>query len=718
MKRQRGSSLILVLLVLGVLAAYLALRSVAGVNTERDRVTASAMAQAKAALIGFAVTYADTHPGQVNGYLPLPDLGSSRNNNVTLSEGVTAANFLGNSVHLSVLGRLAWRTLDIGPQRDGTGNCLWYAVSGTYQDALKSNPLNWDSLGQFDIYNSDGTPAGTVSTSATEHQRAVAILFAPGEALAGQTRTSSVVDNVTECGGNYDARNYLDSFNPDPRINNIVNALGGLHGASGNYFLGAPKPFIAGPVLDADRIVLVNDRLLSISSDELFNVITKRADFKSDIDAMVGDLAACLNGLAPTDPGLAATLSNKGVDTILAACPATDPEKLKILVNWKNNLLYTHPATASTVSGTPGCTAVLLFGGARTQRTLAPLLAQVRASAAQTGSAAVFGDPAMYLEAANTLFPASGAYSGAGFFNAGAPSADVVRCIKGLPPGSTQQSFAENFSSFNVAGVGVTPTAASQSLSLGLAAGTAGGCFWSPTAIPLSGKTLRAYYDFKFSFADSFALTGLGVDRGNGFTLQLVSADSGVAPNICGTEIALGTLPATDVAWGRNSIIVETDVNADTAAPNNQHDPFENHTAILLNGSIDHLQTGASMSFACDGTAAACRHAPANMFEESPPSQHHQRVEIHSGCNAACSLCKQFPVTAPNDYSRVTVWVDCLDCSDVVVDLDRLIHVPTLQRCVSSNSALNSAYFGFTGGFRSGARQQGVTLGNMILRSD
>jgi hypothetical protein len=44
--------------------------------------------------------------------------------------------------------------------------------------------------------------------------------------------------------------------------------------------------------------------------------------------------------------------------------------------------------------------------------------------------------------------------------------------------------------------------------------------------------------------------------------------------------------------------------------------------------------------------------------------------------------------------------------------------MPTLQRCVSSNPALNSVYFGFTGGFRSGARQQGVTLSNMLLRSD
>jgi hypothetical protein len=705
------------LLVLGVLAAYFSIRTVTGMNTERDRLTAAALAQAKTALIGFAVTYADSHPGQVNGYLPLPDLGSSRNNNFTLNEGVAAANFLGNSAHLSVLGRLAWRTLELGPLRDGSGACLWYAVSGGHQDAQKTTPMNWDSLGQFDIFGSDGTPSGTVNAGGNEHQRAVAVVFAPGVALADQMRSNSAVDSVTECSGNYDARNYLDSVNPNPLINNIVNSLTGLHGATGNYPLAAPKQIMAGPVLDANHKPLINDRLLAIAPDELFNLIKMRADFKTDIDAMVGDLSACLNGLLPTDPGFLASTGNKGVDNILAACPATDPARINVLVNWRNNLLYAKPAAASTVNGTSGCTAVLLFGGARTQRSVAPLVAQVRITAAQTGSAAVFGDAAMYLEAGNTIFPASGAYSGSGFFNAGAASADLVRCIKGLAAGSTQQSFARDFSGFIVAGVGVSPVAATQSLAIATAAGSAGGCFWSPTAVPLAGKTLRAYYDFKFSLADSFAVIGTGLDRGNGFTLQLVSAEPGIAPDICGAEAAMGTL-AADSNWGSNSIIVETDVNRDAAAPNDQHDPSENHTAILLNGNIDHLQAGASMSAACDGTAAACRHMPANKFEEAPPAQHHQRIEIHSGCDAACSVCNQFPLAAPHDYSRVAVWVDCMDCSDVVADLDRLTQVPTLQRCVTSNTALSSVYWGFTGGFRSGSRQQGVTLGKLILRSE
>jgi len=356
---------------------------------------------------------------------------------------------------------------------------------------------------------------------------------------------------------------------------------------------------------------------------------------------------------------------------------------------------------------------VLLFAGARTQRSAAPLSAQVRATAAQTGSGALFGDPAMYLEGGNTVFPASGAYAGPGYFNAAAASADLVRCIKGLPPGSTQESFARDLVSFTATGVGVTRNAATESVNLtGVAAG-GGGCFWSPHAVALAGKTLRAYHEFIFAFADNYAVSGGGADRGGGFTLQLVSAKPGAAPDGCGSVAAMGALGSSD-AWGAHSIIVQTDVQRDPL----DADPVENHTAILLNGSSDHHPVGASMSTACDASATACRHTPANRFEESPPAAHRQRVEVHSGCNAGCDVCDSASVAPPNDHLRVTAWVDCVDCSDVTLDLDRVAHGPTLQRCLSPDAALAFVYYGLTGGFKSGAGQQGVSLSHFVLRSE
>jgi hypothetical protein len=432
-KQQQGSALLMLLLVLGVAGAYLVLHSLRDLRSEREQRTTQALAQAKEALLGFAASYADSHAGQANGYLPLPDLGSSRNNTIVSAEGMAAANFAGNATGLTVLGRLPWRTLGLGPLRDGSGECLWYAISGNFQDVRKHSPLNWDTPGQFEPQAAHATPGG-LSPTLPVHQRAAAIVFTPGATLAGQLRAASGLDAVSECGGNYAARNYLDPLHPSASSQPLANYLEGVNDASASYTLDAPKVLIAGPVADAQGQALVNDRLLGITPDELFRAIQRRASFKAGIDRLLDDLSHCLNALDPADPGLRASQGNKGVDHILAACPPDTPVKTEVLRNWRDNLLYTRPGAASSVNGVAGCGAVLLFGGARTQRSVVPLGAQIRASAAQTGSAGLFGDPAMYLEGGNTRFPAAGAYAGAVNFDPAAASADLVRCIQGGTP--------------------------------------------------------------------------------------------------------------------------------------------------------------------------------------------------------------------------------------------------------------------------------------------
>ncbi|MBK6295372.1 MAG: hypothetical protein IPF55_14615 [Rhodoferax sp.] len=243
----------------------------------------------------------------------------------------------------------------------------------------------------------------------------------------------------------------------------------------------------------------------------------------------------------------------------------------------------------------------------------------------------------------------------------------------------------------------------------------AGGCCLVAKPRSLASKVVRAYYDYKFSFADPFALTSVGADRGNGFSLQMVTGQFAAPPNTCGTEVNMGVLGAADV-WGADSIIFETDVHRDVA----RADPVENHSAILLDGFLDHAPASpsATISAACNGTATGCRHSPANKFEESPLQAHNQRIEIHTGCNAACTLCNPSAHLAPNNYARVTAWIDCTDCKDTAIDINRITTVPTIQRCVVINPVLNTVYFGFTGGFRSGASQQGVTLTNLHVRSE
>ncbi len=173
------------------------------IDNEKSKKTAQALIEAKLALIGYALTYDDTHPGEVFGYLPCPDTEANDVNGLGSqldcgSEGVSA------------LGRLPWKTLEVPPIKDGFGECLWYAISGNFKDNPKQL-LNPNILGQFVVTTSDGD-----IYMASDVDPVVAVIFAPGVAMAGQNRAE--VDEDVYCGGNYIAANYLDT------INNISNA--------------------------------------------------------------------------------------------------------------------------------------------------------------------------------------------------------------------------------------------------------------------------------------------------------------------------------------------------------------------------------------------------------------------------------------------------------------------------------------------------------------
>jgi hypothetical protein len=280
--RQRGIALLILLAIVGM-AVIFAL--VAGLNKSandlaraRDLKTYAAMAQAKAALIAYAVTYKDTHDNNPNyyvpGYLPCPDQGSG-------TEGVAAAN-CGASL-VSAVGKLPWKTLGLDALRDGSGECLWYAVSGTYKNSpngvsgstTTSNMMNWDTNGQFDVMDTNGT---SFLTGATADTNAVAVIFAPGAALSGQNRAP--VAGTTNCGGNYTASAYLDTANG---INNST-----LVTPSSPANVADTSVFIAGTASSA-----FNDKLVYITRADIWNAIKKRSDFNNYLRAMTRLAAEC-----------------------------------------------------------------------------------------------------------------------------------------------------------------------------------------------------------------------------------------------------------------------------------------------------------------------------------------------------------------------------------------------------------------------------------------
>ncbi len=298
-RRQQGLALLMMLVVLVLGAVYLLTVTMhAGrIQVEREAATAAALLQAKEALIAYALTYGEMHANKVPGYLLCPETGNSA---ITTPEG--SADLSCGTKHTSAIGRFPWRTLGLEPLRDGSGECLWYAVSGSFKNNPAGDMMNWDTLGQLAIKGSDG--ASSIAGGSPE-SLAAAVVIAPGARLGRQDR--SAVERTAICGGNLDPRNYLE-------------ASGGADNSTVSAIAGAISTFIVGGAVNG-----VNDRVLAITPGDIFGAIERRSDFYATVESFTQRVAACLagygrlNGAGPSDRRLPwpapVALTDYSVDT-------------------------------------------------------------------------------------------------------------------------------------------------------------------------------------------------------------------------------------------------------------------------------------------------------------------------------------------------------------------------------------------------------------------
>jgi hypothetical protein len=385
--------LMLLILILGSLSFLVSsLNSSALLNTRNNKTTL-ALAQAKEALVGDT---ASTPAILSAGYLRLPDLGFGIGNEP--AEGSSPPNFSGNNADLSVIGKVPWKTLAISPSRDGSGECLWYVVSGRFKNNPTSNSaFNWDTLGQLDII--DGNAKQIANNVA-------AIIIAPGTPLDLQSRTLSN-PAYTQCGGNYEARNYLDPYN---KFNASFEGL--------NYFSGGTNDRLAHTDKNK-RFVLTqnshyNDRFMLITVDDIFRPIIRRSDFSNQVTALMND---------PYFLTAIPSNNNKGIGDNI--CNSQLPNNQTFCTNWKEMLLLATLPTPSSIvidgASTGICRRVLIFGGQKT-------ITQTRLTPTEKAN------PANYLENTNLAAFAipiahSSQFTGFSTFNANNPSAELLRCI-------------------------------------------------------------------------------------------------------------------------------------------------------------------------------------------------------------------------------------------------------------------------------------------------
>lgn len=371
--RRQGGQVLLALLLLGLvlgagsLLASGALRARAEAQAHARSI--AALAEARSALIGYAISYAERHPDAGYGFLPCPD----RDN-----DGSTDLGACGARGHFT-LGRLPWRTLGLPELRDGWGECLWYAVAGSIKHNPKPLSLNWDSPGQFEPLGPNREPLRLQTTDG----RAVAVLFAPGPAHPGQARAGRRPGTCSGTDGS-DLPQYLDH----------------------PYPLGGTMPFtvIQGGE-PADAAGDTNDLLAWIGVDEIFAAWRRRNDHTAYLDSLLARAAGALTARladADRDAWLDAHATRIGMLHAAPLPPAAAlglpaPERGEI-DQWRDQMHFAAcPAggtciTVTRTHGTEPCSAVLGFAGERVPSGPA---AQQRSTATQRA------DPAQYFEGVN-----------------------------------------------------------------------------------------------------------------------------------------------------------------------------------------------------------------------------------------------------------------------------------------------------------------------------
>jgi hypothetical protein len=409
--RARGGALLIAIIMTVIVAgAVLAAtgRFISQSESRARRHSAAVLAKARAALIGYAIHYPEEHAAQSAGYLPCPDDANS-------------GSPPGISCHVrghGALGRFPYRRLGLPALQDGWGQCLWYAVAGSFKHNPKPLVLNWDSPGQFEIVDSAGRVIGGGGHSA------IAVVIAPGLPLPGQNRPpAAATAGAMRCPGSTRPEDDLATFLDRPYpvdIDGEIRIVSGLPGSD------------------------VNDIVIWLTPDDIFASLRRRPDFSAMIDRVLDAAATGLAArLADPDflPAHAGFSQGNRAHGQLPAASALGiaPEDVDIYDNWRDQLRFAACADASAClsatladsalepssATTASCRALVIFGGERLRG----------ASPQRRGSASERADPAQYLEGANlTSFTSgSGDYAGFRHFAVARPdqaaSEELIRCL-------------------------------------------------------------------------------------------------------------------------------------------------------------------------------------------------------------------------------------------------------------------------------------------------
>jgi hypothetical protein len=473
--------------VAGILLYDALLTPGARAQTQAQR-TLQSMQMAREALLGYAVTYRETHSDEGYGYLPCPDL---------LGNGEAAATC--GTTGVFALGLFPYKTLGLNDLRDGNDECLWYAVSGRFKNNPKSELLNWDTQGELDINNPDD--AYRLGAANDLRGGIVAIVFSPGQALNDQA-TNRTANNFPCHANPQQAEKYLESTQPP------------FHQSTSNSSS--------------------NDQLLWLTNSDIFSRLRLRKDFSAYINTGINSLQSAL-GFNQTQ--LAPTLGSRIPSTIGDHLSGRDA---RFHLQWHDQFAYLGCPDSNRYCyrlAAQQCGGVLIFSGENTNGRPRSTTARSYADYFESALGLVSGT-------SNNLSQPATDY---GATSLATRSRDLVRCVS--PKLQTLGSTLLNqkpVTTSNVATLAnnALDTATDPWLKLGradTASALSAGCAWFPEPLVFgTGNTatqLRLYMSFTIVAANQ------------GFTLTIADADTNSSTRMCGKGGAFLGYAGSDIGF-------------------------------------------------------------------------------------------------------------------------------------------------------------------------
>jgi len=223
------------------------------------------------------------------------------------------------------------------------------------------------------------------------------------------------------------------------------------------------------------------------------------------------------------------------------------------------------------------------------------------------------------------------------------------------------------------------------------------GCFWYPVSQELSGKTMRAYFEFEYRSG-----------TGDGFTFALMrSSNSTDVYGGSGHALGYGRRYGSGADYiPGNALAIEFDTYFYNG-PGVANDPSKNHIAVVRDDTdffgVTYAQNihGQGNTPGCnddnDGDGIKpCKEGSGNWPEDG--KTYKVRVEVHTGCDNNCNTCNQ---SGNKAFVKMWIWQegeDCQNCEDLNADYQSTTMQESINHCFELPSDLNNVKFGFTEG--------------------